>query len=171
MLQLLLWYIDTVSSTRQQKDALWASSDSALSRVSSSDYLFFLRDANARTGIRIGEKDCKVIGAYGRNARASDSNGTLLLRFAGDNKLAHVNTFFSVPKGYTSRKFNGTWPTDRKRLDYIIARQPHPKLVRNVPLHLQPRTDSNHSIVCVTLGRFARNLEQRAPTGHKSIDG
>ena len=156
---------------RQQKDAaLWASFDSALRRVSSSDYIFLLRDANARTGIRIGEKGCEIIGAYGRNARASDSNGTSLLRFSGDKKLAHVNTFFSVPKEYTSRTFNGTWPTDRKRLDYIITRQPHPKLVRNVPVQLQPRTDSNHSIVCVTLGRFARNLEQRAPTGHKSID-
>ena len=123
-LSLLLWYIYIVSNTRQQKDALWASLDSALSRVSSSDYLFLLRDANARTGIRIGEKGCKIIGAYGRNARVSDSNGTALLRFAGDNKLAHVDTIFYVPKEYTSRTFNGTWPTDRKRLDYIITRQP-----------------------------------------------
>ena len=29
----------------------------------------------------------------------SDSNGTSLLRFAGDNKLDLVNTFFSVPNG------------------------------------------------------------------------
>ena len=154
-----------MSNTLQQKDALWASLDSALSRVSSSDYLRLLRDANARTGIRIGEKGCKIIAAYGRNARASDSNGTSLLRFVGDNKLAHVNTIFSVPKEYTSRTFNGTWPMDRKRLDYIITRQPHPKLVRNAPVHLQPRTDSNHSIVCVTLGRSARSLQQRVPRG------
>ena len=40
----------------------------------------------------------------------SDSNGTSLLRFAGDNKLALVNTFFSVPKGCTSCTFNGTRP-------------------------------------------------------------
>ena len=48
----------------------------------------------------------------------SGSNGTSLLRFAGDNKLALVNTFFSVPKGCTSRTFNGPRPADRKRVDY-----------------------------------------------------
>ena len=42
----------------------------------------------------MGEEDCKVIGSYGRDTRVSDSNGTSLLRFAGDNKLALVNTFF-----------------------------------------------------------------------------
>ena len=64
----------------------------------------------------MGEEDCKVIGAYGRDTRVNDSNGTSLLRFAGDNKLALVNTFFSVPKGCTSRTFNGTRPADRKRI-------------------------------------------------------
>ena len=64
----------------------------------------------------MGEEDCKVIGAYGRDTRVSDSNGTSLLRFAGDNKLALVNTFFSFPKGCTSRTFNGTRPADRNVL-------------------------------------------------------
>ena len=103
----------------------------------------------------------------------SDSNGTSLLRFAGDNKLALVNTFFSVPKGCTSRTFNGTRPADRKRIDYIITRQSHHKLVRNVIVHLQPHVDSDHNIVCARVrlpGRFARNRNQRAPTGRKSID-
>ena len=98
-LSFLLWYIDTVSNTQQQKDALWASLDSALSRVSSSDYIFLLRDANARTGRRIGEKGCKIIGAYGRNARPSDSNETSLLRFASDNKLAHIKHVLFRPEG------------------------------------------------------------------------
>ena len=49
--------------------------------------------------VRMGEEDCKVIGAYGRDTRVSDSNGTSFLRFAGDNKIVLVNTFFSVPKG------------------------------------------------------------------------
>ena len=119
------------------------------------------------------EEDCKAIGAYGRDTRVSDSNGTSLLRFAGDNKLALVNTFFSVPKGCTSRTFSGTRPADRKRIDYIITQQPHRKLVRNVTVHLQPRVDSDHNIVCARVrlpGRFARNRKQRAPTGRKSID-
>ena len=117
------------------------------------------------------EKDCKVIGAYGRDTRVSDSNGTSLLRFAGDNKLALVNKFFSVLKGGTSRTFNGIQPADRKRIDYI-TRQSHRKLVRNVTVHLQPRADSDHNIVCARVrlpGRFARNRKQRAPTGRKSI--
>ena len=99
--------------------------------------------------------DCKVIGAYGRDTRVSDSNGTSLFRFPGDIKLALVNTFFSVPKGCTFRTFNGTRPADRKRINYIITRQPHRKLVRNVTVHLQPRADSDHNIVC------ARHSETR----------
>ena len=164
---------DTVSKTREQKDVFWADLESAVSRVPSSDYLFVLIDANARTDVRMGEEDCKVIGAYGRDTRVSDSNGTSPLRFAGDNKLALVNTFFSVPKGCTSRTFNGTRPADRKRIDYIITRQSHRKLVRNVTVHMQPRADSDHNIVCARVrlpGRFARNRKQRAPTGRKSID-
>ena len=106
---------DTVSNTREQKDVFWADLESAVSRVPSSDYLFVLIDANARTGVRMGEEDCKVIRAYGRDTRVSDSNETSLLRFVGDNKLALVNTFF-VPKGCTSRTFNGTRPADRKRM-------------------------------------------------------
>ena len=165
---------DTVSNTREQKAVFWTDLESAVSRVPSSDYLFVLiEDANARTGVRMGEEDWKVVGAYVRDTRVSDSNGTSLLRFAGDNKLALVNTFFSVPKGCTSRTFNGTRPADRKRIDYVITRQSHRKLVRNVTVHLQPYADSDHNIVCARVrlpGRFARNRKQRAPTGRKSID-
>ena len=164
---------DTVSNTREQKDVFWADLESAVSRVPSSDYLFVLIDANARAGVRMEEEDCRVIGAYGRDTRVSDSNGTSLLRFAGDNKLALVNTFFSVPKGCTSRTFNGTQPADRKRIDYIITRQSHRKLVRNVTVHLHPHADSDHNIVCAKVRlprRFARNRKQRAPSGRKSID-
>ena len=139
---------DTVSNTREQKGVFWANLKSAVCRVPSSDYLFVLIDANARTGVRMGEEDCNVIGTYGRDTRVSDSNGISLLRFAGDNKLALVNTFFSVPKRCTSRTFNGTRPADRKRIDYIITRQSHRKLVRNVTVHLQPCADSDHNIVC-----------------------
>ena len=159
---------------REQKDVFWADLKSAVSQVPSSDYLFVLTDANARTGVRMEEEEyCKVIGAYDRDTRVSDSNGTSLLRFAGDIKLALANTFFSVPKGCTFRTFNGTRPADRKRIDYIITRQPHRKLVQNVTVHLQPRADSDHNIVCARVrlsGRFARNRKQRAPTVRKSID-
>ena len=157
---------DTVSNTREHKDVFWADLESAVSRV------FVLIYANARTGVRMGEEDCKVIGAYGKDTRVSDSNRTSLLRFAGDNKLALVNTFFSVPKGCTSRTFNATQPADRKHIDYIITRQSHRKLVQNVTVHLQPHAESDYNIVCARVrfpGRFARNRKQRAPTGRKSI--
>ena len=123
--------------------------------------------------VRMGEEDCKVIGSYGRGTRVSDSNEASLLRFAGDNKLALVNTFFSVPRGCTSRTFNGTRPAARKRIDCIITRQSHRKLVRNVTVHLQPHADSDHNIVYARVrlpGRFTRNRKQRAHTGRKSID-
>ena len=158
---------------REQKDVFWADLESAVSQVPSSDYLFVVIDSNARTAVRMGEEeDCKVIGAYRRDTRVSDSNRTSLLRFAGDNKLALANTFFSVPKGCTFRTFNGTRPADRKRIDYIITRQPHRKLVRNVTVHLQPRADSDHNIVCARVrlpGRIGRNRKQRATTVRKSI--
>ena len=162
---------DTVSNTREQKDVFWTDLESAVSRGPSIDYLLVLIYANARTGVRMVEEDCKVIGAYGRDTRVSDSNGTSLLRFAGDNKLALVNTFFSVPKGCTSRTFNGTRPTDRKRIDYTTTRQSPRKLVRNVTF--QPHADSDHNIVGARVrlpARFARNRKQRAPTGRKSTD-
>ena len=135
--------------------------------------IVFFIDTNATTGVQIGEEDCKVIVACGRDTRVSYSNGSSLLWFADDNKLALVNTLFSVSKRCTSRTFNGTRPADRKRIDYIITRQPHRKLARNVIVHLQPRTDSDHNIVCATVrlrDRFARNRKQRAPTGCKSMD-
>ena len=78
---------------------------------------------------RVGEKDCKVVGAYSRDTRVSDSNGTSLLRFASENKLALVNMFLSAPKGCTSRTFNGTRPANRKRIEYMGTRQSHRKLV------------------------------------------
>ena len=56
---------DTVSNTREQKDVFWADLESAVSRVPSSDYLFVLIDANARTGVRMGEEEgCNVIGVW-----------------------------------------------------------------------------------------------------------
>ena len=122
----------------------------------------FLIDAEAKTGVRMGEKGCKIVRAYGRDTR-SHSNGTPLLRLACNKILAIVKAFFVVRKGCTSCTFNGTQPADKKRLDYIITRQPRQKLVRSVTQHMQPRTDSDHSIVCATVrlpGRFDRNRKQ-----------
>ena len=139
---------DTVFNTREQKAVFWADLESAVSRVPSSDYLFVLIDANARTGVRMGEEDCKVIGAYGRDTRVSDSNGTSLLRFAGDNKLALVNTFFSILKGCTSRTFNGTRPADRKRID-LSSRDNHIASLSEMSLFTCSRMRILTTISCV----------------------
>ena len=65
----------------------------------SSDYLFASIGSNTKTGVRIGEKGCKVIGAYGRDNRVSDINETSLLRFAeDDNMFALVKVLFVFPK-------------------------------------------------------------------------
>ena len=115
--------------------------DSIVRRVPLKHHLFILMDANTRTGVRTSEEERKIVGTYGRDARANDSNGTALMQFASDNKLALVNTFFSTPKGNTSRTFNGAAnrPADRKRIDYIITRQCHRRLVRDVTVNLQPQ--------------------------------
>ena len=137
---------DTVSNTRKHKDVLWADLESAVSRVPSSDYLFVLIDSNARTGVLMGEEDCKVVGSYGRDTPVTDSNGTSLLRFAGDNKLALVNTLFSVPKGCTSRTFNGTRPPDRKRTS---SRDNHIASLSEMSLFTCSRMRIPTTILCV----------------------
>ena len=157
---------DAMSISWEQKNVFWTDLERAVSRVPSSDYLFVLIDANARPGVRTREEDCKVVGANGRDTRVSDSNEISLLRFAGDNKLALVNTLFSVLKRRTSRTFNGTRPADRKRIDYIITQQSHRKLVRNVTVPLRPRADSDHNIVCARVRlpiRFALVIENSEP--------
>ena len=118
---------DNMSTTRERENAFWVDLDCIVSRVPSSDYLHVIVDSNARTDARLGEENRKVVGAYGRDTRVSDSNGTSLLWFVGDNKLAQVNTFFFVPKGCTSCAFNGTGPADQKLLDYIITPATPPK--------------------------------------------
>ena len=101
---------DTVSNTREQKAVFWADLESAVSRVPSSDYLFVLIDANARTGVRMGEEDCKVIGAYGRDTRVSDINGTSLLRFPGDSLPSSTH---SSPSPRDARLVYSTVPDPR----------------------------------------------------------
>ena len=99
----------------------WTELDSIGHRVPLKHHLLILMDANAMTGVRTNEEERKIVGAYGQDLRANDSNGIALMQFASDNKLALVNTFFSTPKANTSRTFNGAAnrPADKKRIDYI----------------------------------------------------
>ena len=99
-----------------------------------------------------GCDDGWVLGVYGRDEL--NDNGKRLLSLASDNKLALTYTFFSARKGGLSHTFNGiNSRNDRKRLAYILTRQPHRPRVHDVKLHPQPpspaKTDSDHNIVPV----------------------
>ncbi|CAM9367221.1 unnamed protein product, partial [Sphacelaria rigidula] len=66
----------------------WTESDSTVNRAPNSHHLLILMGANARTG-----ENCKNIGGTRPGSQVNDS--TSLLQFAGDNRLALVNTFFN----------------------------------------------------------------------------
>ena len=68
-----------------------------------------------------------------------NENGKLLLRFAEDNKLALLNTFFSTPKrgvSYTFQSVNRG--KGQARLDYILTKQADRRLVRCVNVRPPP---------------------------------
>ena len=115
---------DTVSNTREQKAVFWADLESAVSRVPSSDYLFVLIDANARTGVRIKEKDCKVIGAYGRDTRVSDSKEP---RFCGLRVTTSLpSSTHSSPSPRDARLVHSTVPGPRiGNVLTILSRDKH----------------------------------------------
>ena len=90
-------YAPTEVSKDETKQAFWDRFDSLVQRIPAKECLYVLMDANARTGRRIeGEslQDEGILGTYGRDEL--NNNGKLLLSFATDNKLAIMNTFFSV---------------------------------------------------------------------------
>ena len=138
--------------------------------IPTKECLFVLVDANVRTGNRMdGYRDGRVLGAYGRDDL--HNNGTRLLTFAKDNKLAITNTFFSTRKGGVSHTstFNGiSSRNDLKRIDYILTQQSHQCRVYDVKVHPQPpptaKADSDHNIVYTMVrlsGRFAPNRHVR----------
>ena len=108
-----------MSNTREQQYAFWADLDRAVSRVPGSDYLFVLSDANARTGVRIGDEDCNVIWAYGRGTRVRDSNGTSLLRLRVTTSF--LSSTGSSPFPRVARFVNVTQSVDRKLIDNNIT--------------------------------------------------
>ena len=115
-------YAPTETHNASNKHAFWTTLDRAVKEVPRHEQLFVLVEANARTGRRekgrVGSKDNKTLGAYGRNTL--NDNGELLLSFANNHNLAIVNTFFSTPNGGVSHTFNGR---GNKRIDYTLTRQ------------------------------------------------
>ena len=125
-------YAPTEDATEGEKAKYMAALNSTVKPVPSREHVFVLTDANARTGKRGeggGETDSKVLGAYGRDVL--NENGKLLLRFAEDNKLALLNTFFSTPKRGVSYTFqSGNRGKGQARLNYILTKQAGRRLVR-----------------------------------------
>ena len=111
-----------------------AALNSTVKPVPAREHVFFLTGANARTGKRGeegGETDSKVLGACDRDVL--NENGKLLFRFAEDNKLALLNTFFSTPKRGVSFTFqSANQGKGQARLDYILSKQADRRLVRCV---------------------------------------
>ena len=77
-------YAPTETQSASNKHVFWTSLDKAMEEVPRHEQLFVSMDANARTGRRekgqVGNKDSKILGAYGRDTL--NDNGELLLSFA-----------------------------------------------------------------------------------------
>lgn len=97
-----------------------------MNRIPLKHHRFISMDANAGTGVKTGEEERKMMGAYGRDSRFNDSNGIPLMQFADEMRLALIKTFFSTPKGYTSRTFNvdANRPADKKYIDDVLTQDP-----------------------------------------------
>ena len=146
--------------------AFWTALDRALEEVPEQEQQFLLMDANARTGRRekgrVGSKDNKNVGAYGRDTL--NDNGELLLSFANNHDIALVNMFFSTPNGGVSHTSNERGKT---RIGYILRRQRDRILVWNVTVHPQPSfvLISDRNIVSAPvkfIGHFAQTRRLRA---------
>lgn len=119
------------------------------SQVPAREHIFAMMDANPRIGNRGDggeERDSKVVGAYGRDEL--NGNGERLQTFAGEHKLALLNTFFETPKIGISHTFQSlNAGKDRYCLGYILTRQGDPRLVRNIPVRPprleKPQSDHN----------------------------
>ena len=91
-----------------------------------------------------------MLGAYRRHVL--NENGKLLLRFAEDNKLARLNTFFSTLKHGVSYIFqSANRGKGQARLDYILTKQADHRLVRCINIRPPPlESESDHNLVYAT---------------------
>ena len=167
-------YAPTDTQSVGKENVFWTSLKRVVKEVLENEQLFVLMDANARTGRRgggkLGSKECKVLGAYGRDTLHDD--GERRLSFSDNHELAHSIRIFSTAKNAISHTFNGR---GRKCIDYILTRQRDRKLVRYVTVHPQPSflPMSDHNIVTAhvkLLGRFARNRPAREAKRPPPID-
>ena len=115
------------------------------------------------------EIDSMALGAYGRDVL--NENGKLLLRFAENNKLALLNTFFCTPKSGVSYTFqSANRGKGQARLDYILTKKADRRLVRCVKVR-SPRlqsAESDHNLVYATVHIPRRSAPNRRRKDHQS---
>ena len=112
-------YAPTMSASDHEKEAFYASLNSAINAVPYKHRLFVLGDFNARVG-----RDCttwpRVLGHH--SVGNENSNGSLLLQTCAQHELAITNTIFQQ-----ATKYKTTWMHPRSKhwhmLDYVITRQ------------------------------------------------
>ena len=138
------------------------------------EYVFVLKDANARTGKRVeggGATDSKVLGACDRDKL--NENGKLLLVFVEDNKLALLNTFSCTPKNGISYTFQSANRSKAQaRLDYISTKQADRRLIRCVNVRRPPleTPESDHNLVYAKVRISRRSaLKRRRRDGTKKL--
>ena len=135
------------------------------------EYVFVLTDVNARTGKRGeggGEAGTKVLGAYDRDVL--NECGKLLLSFAGDNKLALLNTnLICTPKSAVSYTFQSAKHSKgQARFDHILTKQADRRLVLCVNLRRPPleTPESDHNLVYAKV-----RISRRSAPNRRKKDG
>ena len=164
-------YAPTEEAPEGQRAKYMTAFNCTVASVPAREYVFVLTDANARTGKRGeggGETNSKVLGAYGRDKL--NENGKLLLGFAGDNKLALLNTLFCTPKSGVSYTFqSANRSKGQASLDYILTKQADRRLIRCVNVRRPPleAPESDHNLVYAKVRiprRSAPNRRKRDST-------
>ena len=130
-----------------------------MKEVPEHEQLFVLMDPNASTGRRgegkLGSEECKLLGAYGRDAL--NDNGEQLLSYSGNHVLALLNTSFSTANDGILHTFNGR---GKNRIDYILTRKRDRTIVWDVTVHPQPLSlpISDHNIVTAHVNYLVASL-------------
>ena len=144
-------YAPTEEAPERQKAKYMEALNCTMASGPAREYVFVLTDTNARTrkrGEGGGEADSKVLGAYGRGKFIE--NGKLLLDFAGNNKLALLNTFFCTLKSGVSYTFqSANRSKGQARSNYIVTKHSDRRLIPCVNVRRPPlkAPESGHNLV------------------------
>ncbi|CAM9720457.1 unnamed protein product, partial [Sphacelaria rigidula] len=160
----IVGYAPTETAQGSDKTTFWKTFCSSIAEVPANEHQVLMMDATARTGKREveGMGDARLLGEYGRDTR--NDNGRRLLKCAAENKMVITNTFFRTPtRGESSTAYTYAGPKveHRGRLNYILVRQQDRRLVQNVTVH--PEMKSDHRLVSAAIRFRGRNAPNRQP--------